>query len=89
MKIIKWSAIVSIIIGILPFLPYIYCRLNGSLPSPDAWFMPEGPYHDPWKWMPAQLVIIIPMMSLMVLPIVLFVNGTYFFIWKKESKIIL
>lgn len=62
--------VLTVILGLLPYLPYTNARLFHGLPSEQGWDSRIGGNHGPWWGVYPQMVLVAgPMLLLLCLPL--------------------
>jgi hypothetical protein len=73
LKFPKVFALMSVVLGGLPFLIYLVERNLGSLPTSESWYA-TGANHGPWRNGAEGLTIYYPLIVLLVVTVVAFAS---------------
>jgi hypothetical protein len=67
MKLFRVLFGLTLILGVLPFVPYSVARITGSLPSAHWWYHHGGGNHGPWWGSPFELLLYTTLFSLVII----------------------
>ena len=72
MRAVRLLLVLTLFLGTVPFMPYGWARVFGTLTDADTWFA-RGGNHGPWRFHePHQSLVMLPMLALACLPVLTF-----------------